>query len=285
MRRHVAAVWLLLASDLVITAITYARLPAHELYHVSGCGLEGGLSRALVELNFPGALLALAVLLVVAPAVPNRVWALVGLAGALCLVVVVPGIVNTGDLDARPVNAIPAVGVLLALPLSLLACPTAAPRRARGDRVRVVLLALTVLACAPWIAAALGFYLDGVPLLGSLFQTGRMVSFHGNAPHPAVHHGIHHGWQALMLVAAALILSRLAVPRGARAFLALLLAYGAGNIVNDGWLEQVAERGWTDGTFPDVLHPAANWGWLAVLLVAAAIWAAWFRRPAAIVGP
>jgi hypothetical protein len=100
-----------------------------------------------------------------------------------------------------------------------------------------------------------------------------------------VHHGIHHGWQALLLIATALILSRLPVRRGARPVLALLLAYGAGNIVNDGWLEQVAERGWTGGTFPDVLQPAANWGWLAVLLAAAAIWAAWFRRPGAIVGP
>jgi hypothetical protein len=30
-----------------------------------------------------------------------------------------------------------------------------------------------------------------------------------------------------------------------------------------------------------VLEPAANWGWLAVLVVAAAIWAIWFRQDAA----
>ena len=69
---------------------------------------------------------------------------------------------------------------------------------------------------------------------------------------------MHHGWQGLLLVATALLLSRLPVGAAAAAFLALMLAYGLGNIVNDDWLEQVAERGWTGSTFPSVLQPAAN---------------------------
>jgi hypothetical protein len=60
-----------------------------------------------------------------------------------------------------------------------------------------------------------------------------------------------------------------------------MLAYGFGNIVNDDWLEQVAERGWTDGTFPSVLEPAINWGWLLVLVSAVVTWALWFRQPTA----
>jgi hypothetical protein len=42
--------------------VTYSRVPARELYHVSGSGIEGGLSRALIFVNFPVALLALGVL-------------------------------------------------------------------------------------------------------------------------------------------------------------------------------------------------------------------------------
>src|SRR5581483_1092702 len=107
------AVWLLVAVDLAVTTITYARLPARELYHVSGSGLEGGLSRALVEANFPAALIALAVLLVVAPLLATRLRVAAAVAAALCLVTVVPGVVDVEDLDARPVNVLPALGVLL----------------------------------------------------------------------------------------------------------------------------------------------------------------------------
>jgi hypothetical protein len=152
---------------------------------------------------------------------------------------------------------------------------------ARGDRLRVVLAAVAILLATPWIAAELGFFLDGVPLLGWLFQTGRIVSFHGNPPHPAVHHGIHHGFHGLVLVLAALLLSRRLpeAPRWAAPLLALMLAYGFGNIVNDDWLEQIAERGWVDGTYPSVLEPALTWGWLTVLVAASAVWALWFRQP------
>ena len=51
--------FLVVAAEIVIT---YSRLPARKLYHVSGGGLEGGLGRALVFSNFPVALVAIAVL-------------------------------------------------------------------------------------------------------------------------------------------------------------------------------------------------------------------------------
>jgi hypothetical protein len=63
------------------------------------------------------------------------------------------------------------------------------------------------------------------------------------------------------------------------AYLALLLGYGLGNVVNDGWLEQVAERGWTSWTIPSSIEPHLNWTWLAVVLAAPLIWWFWFRPP------
>jgi hypothetical protein len=264
----------------VALLVTYARLPTDELYNVSHNGLGGAFGRLLVDLNFPDAIVALGVLAVVWRELPRSALPFAVAAAVLCLVVVGPGVVDQDDLDAKWINLVPALGVLIVLVLSLSARRRPPLRHARGDLARIVLAALAVAVAIPWIAAALGFFLDGVPLLGSIFQTGRIVSFHGNAPHHAAHHGMHHGLYGMVLVASALLLSRrLAVaPRIAAALLALMLAYGLGNIVNDGWLEQIAERGWTDRTFPSVLEPATNWGWLAVLAVAAVIWFVWFRH-------
>jgi hypothetical protein len=280
---EVRAVWLLLLLMAVALVVTYARLPAEELYNVSGSGLSGGFGRLLVDLNFPDAIVALAILAVIWRLLPRRALPVAVAAAALCLVVVIPGVVEQSDLDPKPVNALPALGVGLVLVLSLLARRSTVPRDERGDPIRLLLGAVAVVLAIPWIAAALGAYLDGAPLLGSVFQTGRIVSYHGNEPHHAVHHGMHHGLYGMAFVLTALLLSRRLreAPAIAAPLLSLLLAYGFGNIANDDWLEQIAERGWTDGTFPSVLEPTVNWGWLLVLLAAAAVWALWFRQPAA----
>ena len=276
--REIAAVWALAAASLVAVLVTYARLPASELYSVSGTGLRGGLSRAVVELNFPDALVALAVLAVVGGRLRGRARALAVVASALCVVFAVPGVVRQSNLDAKWINVVPALGVALAFALSLLARRPESSGRVRGDHLRVALAAVLVLLASPWIAAELGFYLDGVPVLGWLFQTGKIVSFH-NAPHVAVHHGVHHGLQGLLLALTALLLSRLQTGKAAGAFLALMLAYGVGNMANDDWLEQVAERGWSSHALPSVLGFSPNWLWLVVLAAAALIWALWFRQP------
>jgi len=273
--RELRAVWALVGAALVAIAVTYARLPAVELYNVSGTGLRGALSRVLVELNFPDALIALAVLGVIAPFLARGLRPVALAAAVLCAIVVVPGVVSQSNLDARWINALPALGVGLALALTPVARGLVSPRRARGDRLRVVVAAVLVLLAAPWIAAELGFFLDGVPVLGWLFQTGAIVSYKGNAPHHAVHHGVHHGLEGLLLVATALLLSRL--PNRISLFLALMLAYGLGNIANDDWLEQVAERGWTSWTVPSSLEPATTWTWLAVVIVTPVIWLLWFK--------
>src|ERR1700747_295708 len=73
--------------------------------------------------------------------------------------------------------------------------------------------------------------------------------------------------------------SRLPRPRVLDAYLALMLAYGVANLVNDDWLEQVVKRGWTNHEGPSVLTPAANWGWAAVLVGAFAVCRFWSRQP------
>jgi hypothetical protein len=60
--RELLAAWLLFAITASAVFVTYARLPTHELYNVTGSGLTGGASRALVFLNFPTALAAIAVI-------------------------------------------------------------------------------------------------------------------------------------------------------------------------------------------------------------------------------
>jgi len=255
--------------------VTYARLPADQLYHVSGSGLRGGLSRVVVELNFPDALIALAVLGVIATALPRTLRPIAVVAALLCAVVLVPGVVSQMHLDAKWINAAPALGVAIAFALSFFAGRLSS-FQVRGDRVRVALAALLVLLSAPWVAAELGFYLDGMPVLGWIFQTGKIVSYQGNEPHAAVHHGVHHGLQGLLLIVTALLLSRL--PNRVSLFLALMVGYGLGNIANDDWLEQIAERGCTSWTIPPSLEPRATWTWLAVLLATPVIWLLWFRQ-------
>lgn len=187
---------------------------------------------------------------------------------------------SQNDLDARWINAVPAVGVGVALVLSLRA-PLQARIRPRGDRLRVARAALLVVVAAPWIAAALGFYLDGVPVLGRLFQTGRLASFH-DPLHHAVHHGIHHGLQGLLFALAALLLSRVENP--VPLYLALMLTFGVANMANDAWLEQIVERGWSSRQIPSVLGFAANVTWAVTIVAALVVWFTWFgsrRAPAA----
>ncbi|MGH3072748.1 MAG: hypothetical protein ACRDNB_10840, partial [Gaiellaceae bacterium] len=87
------------------------------LYNVDLAGeLAGGLSRTLVVLNYPLALGAIA-LAAIAGGPRRLVWVSI----ALCALVAVPGVVDQDDLDARAVNALPALGVALALGLTLAA--------------------------------------------------------------------------------------------------------------------------------------------------------------------
>ena len=58
------------------------------------------------------------------------------------------------------------------------------------------------------------------------------------------------------------------------AYLALMACYGAGNIANDFWLEQVVKRGWTLWEIPDVTTPKASTAWAIVVIAAIVLWVA-----------
>jgi len=270
--------------------VTYARLPAAELYHVSGSGLEGGLSRALVFANFPVALVAIPAALLAAERVGSRIaWVAAGLAVALSAVVFWPGVVDQSDLDAKAINAVPAVGVAVAVCLAVVAARRAGAglaRRRRSDRWRLAIVLVLVVAGLPWIAADLGFSFDGVRVLGSIWQTGELRHQPGlPGLHPAIHHGHHHGMDGVLVAVSALLLARRPSrewPNLISAYIALLFAYGVGNVANDFWLEQVAKRGWTSWLVPSVLRPSLTWAWLVLVAAAFGLWAVWFRpRPSA----
>src|SRR5919205_2518196 len=144
----VAALWAMFTVVAVEIVVTYARIPPAELYSVSGTGLGAGFGRALVFLNFPVALAALPVIALAADRLRRAPALLVALvAGGLCSVVFWPGVVDQYDLDARPINALPAAGVALAVALSLAAGLHRERVRLRAAPGLLLLLAL------PWLAA------------------------------------------------------------------------------------------------------------------------------------
>jgi len=289
---EVLAVGLLFAVVCFEILVTYARVSTTELYHVSGSGLTGGASRVLVFLNFPTALVAIAVLALLADRLRGTVPVAAAVVGvALCAPVFWPGVVEEADLDAKPLNALAALGVAIAVALSVLAALRARQRpiwRGAGDTARIVAAVVVLLLGVPWLAADLGFYLDDVPVLGTLYQTGELRAQHGVVGlHPTVHHGHHHGMDGVLLVLSALLLSRILPSvrrqwlRGAAgAYLALMLSYGFAEVANDFWFEQVVKRGWTGWAIPDVTVPKVTLAWGVILLGAACIFAvsAWRAR-------
>jgi hypothetical protein len=57
------------------------------------------------------------------------------------------------------------------------------------------------------------------------------------------------------------------------AYLTLLVVYGATNLANDFWDEQVFKRGWTDWLIPNVIRPGVSAAWGAMICVAAILYA------------
>jgi hypothetical protein len=278
-RVEIVAVGLLFAAILVATFTTYARVPADELYHVSDGGLRGGLGRALVELNFPDGLIAVPLALVALDVLRAR-WAAVtaSLAIAMCLVTALPRVVDKADLDAKPVNAVPAVGVGLTIILLAAALPRLrgfAPRLP-GDPARLVLAVALAVAASPYVFAELGLYAPD-PILADERTPGKDIA--------AVHLGSHEGMDGTLLALGVLALSRLPPWFAGRRLaivtstaLAVLLAYGVANLIQDDWLEQVVKRGWTAREIPSFVAPQLSVGWALVVAAAIAVEFLWFRR-------
>lgn len=276
------AVWGLWAVAVLAVVVTYSRISAQDLYNVSGGGLEGGLGRALVFLGYPTALVALAVLLVVFGRLgrtAERAAAVVS--AALCATIAVPGVVDQGDLDGRPVNGLAAAGVAIALVLTVVAVVRGGLGRPQpfggADVVRIAIAAFLFLVSLPWFAAELGFYLDGVPVVGSIFMSGEVIT-EGRETAAAVHLGDHHGTDGILLAWTAVALSRTVptMPRAPRRtilvfYLCLMLVYGLALALEDFWHEQLVKRDVTSLRLPNMIRPDISPAWGALLAVAAVL--------------
>jgi protein-S-isoprenylcysteine O-methyltransferase Ste14 len=287
---EVGLVWLLFGLTAVAVFETYWRLPPSQLWKVTNSGFVGGAGRAFVFLSYSAALAAAAVLAIVVDRLDDRRATVAGVAAfLLCATVAVPGVQTPSHLDPKWANVPAVVGVFLAVALSAWAMRRGRAERSRaspaGDRARVVAAAILLVAAAPYIAAELGFFLDGVPVLGWVFQTGRIRPEPGSGVlHAAVHHGHHHGLDGLLLAISVLLLSRLtgtirrpSLREATAAYLSLMLVYGLTNMANDLWTEQIVKRGWTAWEIPDVLEPSASAAWAAMIAVAAVFYLALFR--------
>lgn len=266
------ATWGLWSLLIMVMFVTYTRLDPVELYHVTDEGIAGGLSRVLVAVNFPIAIIAIALVLVVIDGLPKWGWWIGAPAIVLCAITAVPGVVDDQDLDARWINVIPAIGVALAAAMTVLAARYSDGSRGFAarlplDRLRWGIAIVAMVLSVPWILAELGVYGPGW-----VFIMERPITGSDGVVNPAVHLGHHHGFDGALFVVSAALLSRVRVhsPRLRTTtvlYLSLVFAYGAVNLVQDAWNEQLAKRGWVDITIPSALNPALEAIWLVILAI------------------
>jgi hypothetical protein len=288
--RDVYVVWALFFLAAVAVFETYWRLPPSETWKVHNTGFVGGAGRAFVFLSFSCALAAIGTLPIVVDRLGNRRADLAGIAAlVLCATVALPGVQTENHLDPKWANLPAVLGVSIAFALNVWASRSGRrefPRASRrGDIARLIVGGVSLFFAAPYIAAELGFFLDGVPVLGSIFLTGAIRLEPGAGYyHAAVHHGHHHGMDGFLLAASALLLSRLvgSIRRPmlrtiTAVYLALLLVYGLTNQAQDLWTEQIVKRGWTNWDIPNVLHPTLSAAWAAMIACGLLIYALFLR--------
>jgi hypothetical protein len=281
---EVLFVWALWGLVALAVFVTYWRIPPAELYNTSGTGALAGASRLVVYLGYPIAIAAVPLAFIAAARLGTRLaYAAAGVATLLCFTIAIPGVIDQGDLDARPVNALAAVGVGIALALSVAALVlrgvgTPEPWTT-ADWLSALATIVLLLAALPWIFAELGFYVSDAPLLGSIFMAKEVAPSPGGEPSlRAVHLGSHHGMDGTVLAISALALFR--VPRrltsrsgrtALTAYLSLMLVYGLANALQDFWTEQLVKRGSVSAVVPSLIRPSASWAWAAILVAALAI--------------
>jgi len=263
------ATWGLWAVVVACVIVTYSHLDPTETNHVHRDGIVGGLSRAVTVVNFPIGLVAIALALIAMAALPRAAWWAAAPAIALCATI--PLFNDQANLDAHWGNAIPAVGVAIAFGLTVAASRRAgssfAPRRP-WDGTRLVIAALVLLVSLPWFSAELGVHFPGDVFMGE--ELGREE----DGVIAAVHLGHHHGQDGALLLLSALVLSRVAIERGrmrivVHAAVGAMLAYGAVNMVQDAWNEQLYKRDWTGASIPSAILPSLTPIWLVVVGLAA----------------
>lgn len=255
---------------------------------MSQTGLRGGLSRALVFLGWPTGLAAFPVLAITLDRIlasgRNRRVAigLALLAFSLAATILIPGVLEEADLDAKASNGLAAAGVVLVAVLAIWGARTigtdgATPTQ-RSDRVRVLVGTVLLLVSLPWLFAEIGIFIGDIPPLGHVYRSEQIWTSPEGETVPSVHLGHHHGMGGMLLVVTALLLSRELVrmrPTALRTslavYLSLLMAYGIGNIANDAWYEQVVKRDWTDWAIPNVIRPGFTWMWGLLIVVGTGI--------------
>jgi hypothetical protein len=290
----VLALWAMWLAVCAATWATNARIPASLLYGFHGQGIVSAAGRVVVLLGWPVALAAIPLLAVSVErflASPHsrrsaRVVAAAAVVSvALCVTVAWPGAQQGSHLDAKFINAPAAVGVALAFGVTMyVLATTGGGDRLPRTRTAVVWTALFVailLLSIPWLLANLGYYVGDVPGLRSLFMSEQVVPEAGNPHLRAVHLGNHEGIDGVLLAVTAVVLMRTLgrIERSGRrtalaAYLPVLLVYGLGVALADGWHEQIVKRGWTSWRVPTVLHPSASWAWLVLLAASLLVWLA-----------
>lgn len=295
--RGALAIWLLYGAVSLIILAVYATHPAHVFYHYSGHGFRGAFGRMVVYLNFPFGFVALALLGIaiarletfcaaVSPLARHVTEMVAIIAVPLLLAAAWPGVVSEAKLDVKPINAVPAIGVALAAIVTLIVWRATGAGEAlpwhRVDGVRAGVMVVLAVLGLPWILAEFGVWIAHVPLLSRWIQPAGNMGGHRPI---GVHLGDHHGLDGVLFVTSALVLSRILpsigtvwLRRALTVWLGLMLVYGAGNVLNDFWGEQVFTPGWTRHQMPSVLQPAITPAWgimvaigivVAVLMVAA----------------
>ena len=276
--------WCLFTAVAVAAMVTYARLPARELYQVKNPGIDTGIKRGLAFVGFPAAPVAVAVVWLLAEQLTRRLVTVAAVAATvLASAVFWPGAVDEADPDSRPISVLALVAVLAVTALTLGVARSAGFRRPRlhlrKERARLLVFGLLFIVEIPWLAALIGVSLDHVPVLNSMFLSDSFVDQPGVAGlHPAVHAGLHHGLCGAMLVSSSLWLSRRLWAmsndvhrRLIAGYLSLLIAYGGANALQDFWLEQIVKRDLVGWQFPYMLQPRASWAFLGIVAGAAVI--------------
>jgi hypothetical protein len=277
--------------------VTYARLPASELYNVSGTGVLAGGGRTLVYLGWPVALAAVALVVVAADRLlarpigrPARGAAVLAAAAAilLCATSGLPGTLDPNHLDARAENVPAAIGVGVALAITLVVaciCGTGTRGRlTRGDRIAIAAVPLLVAVSIPWILAGVGIYAGDVPVIDDVYVSKAEVPEPGQPPVAAVHLGNHEGIDGVLLAATAFALRRplrQMRPTPLRpllgGYLAVIAVYGLAVAADDFWIEQLQKRGTVAYGLPYVLKPGPRPAWAALLAVACVVYVIAFR--------
>lgn len=206
--------WVLLAVVATEIFATYTRVPAAELYYVTGSGIGLAARQVLLFVGFPAGLIAVLLAGVSADRSSPRMALLITAGIATAAITAVAGTgVDEVDADVRTISILAVAGVAIAAALGVATAARGglAPlRRLPGDRLRVIAALALALLAIPWMLADIGFAVDQVPGLNRVFISEAIRPNPGRPlPFSAVHDGHHHGMDGIVLAWSALLGSRL----------------------------------------------------------------------------